>query len=190
MAAVSTREAKQAERRDRVIEAAILLARDGGYDAVQMRDVAASADVALGTIYRYFSSKDEMLLAGLAGWVEKIRCELAELPPVSGSPADRLVHVLEEASLRTERRPTLMRALVVALGTTDPAANAYRDQIENSVSGIVLTAIGDEHDVDWVGVRRIVGHVWFSALSRWVTGRAPDGSVAAELRHAARMLLD
>ena len=54
----------------------------------------------------------------------------------------------------------------------------------------LLTAIGDEPDVDWVGVRRIVGHVWFSALSRWVTGRAPDGSVAAELRHAARMLLD
>src|SRR5439155_23448131 len=45
---------KQSDRRRRVIEAAISLATKGGYDAVQMRDVAAEARVALGTLYRYF----------------------------------------------------------------------------------------------------------------------------------------
>ena len=53
----------QAARRDRVLEAAMDLAGEGGYDAVQMRDVAARAQVALGTIYRYFSSKDHLLAA-------------------------------------------------------------------------------------------------------------------------------
>ena len=51
----------QAARRGRVIEAALTLGADGGYDAVQMRDVATTAGVALGTIYRYFSSKDHLL---------------------------------------------------------------------------------------------------------------------------------
>src|SRR4029434_3569150 len=48
----------QEARRQRVILTALELAAEGGYDAVQMRDVAARANVALGTIYRYFSSKD------------------------------------------------------------------------------------------------------------------------------------
>lgn len=190
MAAISARQRNQAERRDRVIEAAITLARDGGYDAVQMRDVAMSADVALGTIYRYFSSKDEMLLAGLAGWVEVIRSQLAENEIAEGSPAERLMQATDAASAVTDRRPTLMRALVVALGTDDPAANVYRDQIEASMSRIVIDAIGEAPGVDVIGVRRIIGHVWFSALNRWVTGRAPDGSVGDELRHAVSMLLD
>ena len=47
----------------RVLDAALDLAAEGGYDAVQMRDVAARAQVALGTIYRYFASKDHLLAA-------------------------------------------------------------------------------------------------------------------------------
>ena len=55
--------ANQAARRGRVLDAALELAAEGGYDAVQMRDVAARAQVALGTIYRYFASKDHLLAA-------------------------------------------------------------------------------------------------------------------------------
>ena len=55
----------QAARRERVIRAAMELGAEGGYDAVQMRDVAQRAGVALGTIYRYFSSKDHLLAAAM-----------------------------------------------------------------------------------------------------------------------------
>ena len=52
-----------------MLVAALQLGADGGYDAVQMRDVAASAEVALGTIYRYFPSKDALLAAAWSsGW--------------------------------------------------------------------------------------------------------------------------
>ena len=57
---------------ERVIDAAMALGLDGGYDAVQMRDVAARADVAMGTVYRYFTSKDHLLAATLVYWVEQL----------------------------------------------------------------------------------------------------------------------
>ena len=56
----------QRERRDRMLEAAMKLAAEGGYDAVQMREVADGAGVALGTLYRYFPSKVHLLVAALA----------------------------------------------------------------------------------------------------------------------------
>ena len=46
----------QRERRRRILDATIALANEGGFDAVQMREVADNADVALGTLYRYFPS--------------------------------------------------------------------------------------------------------------------------------------
>jgi hypothetical protein len=66
----------QEARRLRILEAARSLAIEGGYDGVQMRDVADRAEVALGTLYRYFRSKVELLIAVMhhetpawrAGW--------------------------------------------------------------------------------------------------------------------------
>ncbi|WP_235736065.1 TetR family transcriptional regulator [Nocardioides alcanivorans] len=44
----------QRERRRRILVATTELASEGGFDAVQMRAVSERADVALGTLYRYF----------------------------------------------------------------------------------------------------------------------------------------
>ena len=53
--------AAQRERRKRILDATLAQASKGGYDAVQMREVAERADVALGTLYRYFPSKIRLL---------------------------------------------------------------------------------------------------------------------------------
>ena len=71
----------QAARRERVIRAAIDLAASGGYDAVQMRDVAAHGQVALGTIYRYFTSKDHLLAAAQVEWVTDLERRVGQRPP-------------------------------------------------------------------------------------------------------------
>jgi AcrR family transcriptional regulator len=57
--------AAQRERRRRILDATVALAAKGGYDAVQMRTVAERAEVALGTLYRYFPSKVHLLVAAL-----------------------------------------------------------------------------------------------------------------------------
>src|SRR5215213_7088144 len=63
--------AAQRERRRRILDATLVLASKGGYDAVQMRAVAERADVALGTLYRYFPSKIHLLVSGLAREFER-----------------------------------------------------------------------------------------------------------------------
>src|SRR3546814_13658344 len=81
--------ASQAARRQRVLVAALQLGSAGGYDAVQMRDVAASAGVALGTIYRYFPSKDPLLAAAMVEWMEGLERLLNSRGPTGSSPAER-----------------------------------------------------------------------------------------------------
>src|SRR3954449_12216480 len=84
----------QAARRGRVIEAALTLGREGGYDAVQMRDVATTAGVALGTIYRYFSSKDHLLAASMVDWSKELDDRARAQANAAGSAADRVVAVI------------------------------------------------------------------------------------------------
>src|SRR4051812_16288504 len=102
-AAESKRARNQAARRERVIVAACDLAAEGGYDAVQMRDVASQADVALGTLYRYFPSKDHLLIAALAEQVSTLQRRLAQKPPRGPNAGDRVVDVLRRAGRGPQR---------------------------------------------------------------------------------------
>ena len=187
--APSRSEEGKAARRSRVIEVAMRMAHEGGYEAVHMRDVAEQADVSLGTIYRYFHGKDDLLLAGLVGWVSLLRRRIESESGVGASAAERLSGVLTEAAVAAEGAPVLMGALITALSTTDPAAADYKLAVEAEVQQLMVAAIGDDPDVDAAGVSRVMGHVWLSAISRWVGGLAPAGSVAEELRHAVTMLV-
>src|SRR5947208_2330181 len=63
----------QRDRRKRILDATLALASKGGYDAVQMRAVAERADVALGTLYRYFPSKIHLLVSALAREFERVQ---------------------------------------------------------------------------------------------------------------------
>src|SRR3974390_781712 len=81
--------------RQRVVDAAMELGLEGGYEAVQMRDVAARADVAMGTVYRYFTSKDHLLAATLVHWVEQLDARMAQQPARGPKSAERVLDVLD-----------------------------------------------------------------------------------------------
>src|SRR5271157_6028586 len=105
----------QQARRQRVIDAAMSLALNGGYEAVQMRDVAARADVAMGTVYRYFTSKDHLLAAALVHWVEMLDTRLSQVPAQGDTAAARVVDVLDRALRAMGRQPQLVAAVFTAL---------------------------------------------------------------------------
>lgn len=60
--------AYQLVRRQRIIDAAKDLLRANDYESIQIRDVASEANVALGTLYRYFSSKEHLYANVVYEW--------------------------------------------------------------------------------------------------------------------------
>src|SRR6266513_2751108 len=86
--------AAQRDRRKRILDATLALASKGGYDAVQMRTVAEQANVALGTLYRYFPSKIHLLVSGLAREFERTQEKLDRKPIPGDTPYERMLFVL------------------------------------------------------------------------------------------------
>jgi len=188
-AATETLTRSQAARRSRVIEAAFKLAGEGGYDAVQMRDVATTASVALGTIYRYFSSKDHLLAACQVEWTQDVQRRLAQRPPAGDTAAERVVDVVRRATRAMERRPQLAAALITAISSPDPAVTECQQEIAvvmGEVLGSAMEGVGDDLRET---VIRILSHVWFSTLLGWVNGWYPVRQVGDDLEDAARLLL-
>jgi AcrR family transcriptional regulator len=179
----------QQARRQRVIDAAMSLALEGGYEAVQMRDVAAGADVAMGTVYRYFTSKDHLLAASLVHWVEQLDSRLAQSPAQGVSPAARVIDALDRALRSMGRQPTLVGAVFTALASPDPAAIECQQQVSVLMEGIITRAIGEPQPPDISDRARILGHVWYSALVGWVNGWSNMNRVHDELVVAIGLLL-
>jgi TetR/AcrR family transcriptional regulator, cholesterol catabolism regulator len=179
----------QEARRQRVIDSAVELALEGGYEAVQMRDVAARAHVAMGTVYRYFASKDHLLAAALVNWVEQLDARLAQSPARGVTASDRVVDVLERALRAMGRQPKLVAAVFMALASPDPAAVECQQQMAAVMDRIIIRAIGEPLPFDHAERTRIIGHVWYSSLVGWINGWSDMTRVRDELAIAVRLLL-
>lgn len=187
--APGTRASETAARRRRLLDAATSLAREGGYDSVQMRDVAARAEVALGTLYRHYSSKDQLLLAALAAQADELRRWQGDHPPKAEHPADRVAEALRRGCRAITREPRVTGAMVTALASPDPDAAATKQEVYDALTAIIAGAL-DGHDVDQLDqVVRVLGHVWFSTLAFWVGGLLTLPAMTAELEATARLLL-
>jgi AcrR family transcriptional regulator len=181
----------QAARRERVIAAALELGAKGGYDAVQMRDVATSANVALGTIYRYFASKDHLLAAALVEWVETLGRRVQRRPPRGATIAEQVVDVLRRATRSMESEPKLSEAVITALSSTDPNAAHCQREVGAVMAEVMRVAFPEDFPAqDRDDIVRMLGHVWFSALVGWVNRWYGISQAGDELERAAHLLLD
>ncbi len=180
----------QAARRQRVIDAALQLGSAGGYEAVQMRDVARTAGVALGTIYRYFTSKDHLLAAAMVDWTGDLERRIAQRPASNGGGADAVVEVIRKATRPMERDPRLAAAMVQAASANEPSVTACSSQTTEIVERMLTSAMNGDDPDRRARTARVLAHVWNSSILRWANGSEAVSQIGDDLEDAARLLLD
>ena len=180
----------QRERRKRILDATLALASKGGYDAVQMRTVAERADVALGTLYRYFPSKIHLLVSALAREFERTQEKLDRAPIPGDTRYDRMLYVLGRTTRAMQRDPLITEAMTRAFMFADPSAANEVNAVAHIMEDLLTKAMHDgEPTADERAIARVIGDVWLSNLVAWVTRRASANDVANHLELAARLLL-
>jgi AcrR family transcriptional regulator len=74
--------------------------------------VAAHAGVALGTLYRHFRSKDDLLVAALASEAAALAARMARKPPSGPTALERVTAYFAAATRTLCRKPKLARAVL------------------------------------------------------------------------------
>ena len=185
--------AAQRDRRKRILDATIALASQGGFDAVQMRAVAEQADVALGTLYRYFPSKIHLLVSALQREFERTETLLRDKPVDGDTTAERVINVLKRTTRGMQSDPKLTEALTRAFMFADSSVQAEIHQVGMLLTSMLTRVMRPEgHDEltdEDIAIAKVIGDVWLSALVGWVTGRNSAAETGQQIEVAVKLLL-
>ncbi|MGB3301587.1 cholesterol catabolism transcriptional regulator KstR [Gordonia sp. (in: high G+C Gram-positive bacteria)] len=187
--------AAQRERRRRILDATLALASKGGYDAVQMRAVADKADVAVGTLYRYFPSKVHLLVTALARELEKVESRADRSVLQGDTPVERLSFVLSMITLAMQKDPLLTEAMTRAFMFADASATSEVNRVAGIIDRLLAGAMISQ-DPDAVptaqdlAIARVISDVWMSNLVQWLTRRASATDVTNRMELTVKLLLE
>ncbi|MCS0605295.1 TetR family transcriptional regulator [Streptomyces sp. LP11] len=181
---------RQEARRRGILRASARLAGRGGFDAVQMREVAECSQVALGTLYRYFPSKVHLLVATMQDQLEHLHGTLRRRPPAGATAGERVAETLMRAFRALQREPHLADAMVRALTFADRSVSPEVDQVSRQTTAIILDAmrLDTAPTPGQLSAIRVIEHTWHSALVTWLSGRASIAQVRTDIETACRLI--
>jgi AcrR family transcriptional regulator len=171
---LSRRERKKMETRQRLMESAFRLFRDHGYDGTTVEQIAEAADVAKGTFFNYFETK-EAILPALAGW----RCQQLEtsLLPDQGAPASPVARIKLALRLVADdplTDPVLVRRLFAAgmqrldVNPVHALTNLFAEQVRQAQAAGEIRA-----DLLPVYLGSVIRTMFFQQLVAWHHGFRP-----------------
>ncbi|WP_029110835.1 TetR family transcriptional regulator [Mycobacterium sp. URHD0025] len=175
------------DRRDRIVDAAMSLATQG-YDSCQIRSVATAAGVAAGTVYQYFPSKDDLLLACFHEWLWDFETETY---CVTGDP-DPFQRLLRAALTLTDRlcsSPRFAEAMIRPYLYADGTAAIQADLVRRQTVRIFVESVGGATSAPQeIGAAEILSDVWMTNIAAFAQQRIALEELSQRLTRTVGLL--
>ena len=187
-------------RRNKILDVAIDLAEEGGFDNVRQRDVAANAGVALGTLYKSFRSKEDLLSAALEREAEHLERKMEDNPAKGETPLDRVLSVFSLMTKALVRKPQYARAVLRAMASGVPEVASNVAGYQGRVNGMLIAAMrgvgrlgfteltNNPPTVQESTLSFLLQQLWFASLVGWSAGLFDAGAIIEQLRVAGDLL--
>lgn len=174
--------AQQRKRRARIIEEAVTLAA-AGYEAMHVRVVAKRADVAVATVYRYFPSKEHLLVCCLEHWLRTFERNARRNLVHGDDDYRRLLRLVDHLNATLCGMPRFADALARAYLFADAAAAPLVEDVRTQMINMMATAMGrgsspTRHHLQ---VSELVSDVWAANVLALVHQRATIAEVQQRL---------
>ncbi len=116
----TSRQRRSEATRKAILDAAVRLAKEGGFDRLNVRDLCAAAGVTTGAFYHHFSSKDDLLTQGFSSL--DVYLEEAMKSHLGAPPLERLEALIRAYATYTEDVGWQTMALYYTRRLSDPSA--------------------------------------------------------------------
>ncbi len=185
------RERRKVEVRNRLIESAISLFSEKGFNETTVEDITEAADVAKGTFFNYFPSKEHVLGALVDLQVTRVNEALAAAK--TGRRTRDVLNDLTEVLPRLPGRSrTMTRSLMSGLAGSETVRSVFLPGMKQGREVLAeVFKIGQQRgdirtDLDAAALAFFFQQSMFGAVMFWSIGGAQDLPVVVE--HAFRVM--
>jgi AcrR family transcriptional regulator len=161
----------QLARRQKIVRTALRALAGSEYEQVKISQVARDAGVALGTLYRYFVSKEHLFAAVFVEWEAAFRDKVQRVRPEGDTEADRLRNVMHRTIKAFQLQPQFYRLMMMLDTTTDTYAAETYSVSESQFRASVQMAFDGALDDTRAKIYRTVIGVLDNSLRGWLTGK-------------------
>jgi AcrR family transcriptional regulator len=178
--------ASQRDRRERILRAATDLLEARPYERIQIRDVADAAGVALGTLYRYFPSKEQLFAHVLLAWGAGFDGRAGK----GGTDAERLEWALQAAVRAFERRPNFFHLITVLEVVREPQVIDAYARYSQGFQVALRATLHDVHPDDVDTVTTMAAALLSTLLRAWAHGSMSAADVHRRVTDGVRLLFE
>ena len=181
-----TLDVHQRARRDRIVQATVEMLPHTPYESLQMKDITVKAGVALGTTYRYFSSKEHLVGEALFVWALSFNrdVEVAEEPTV-----DRVKTGYRRAVRAFEVFPCVYGHILAVQGSSDPTVVEIFDEFASGRMDAFGAYLADIASPKRDRIIAVMSAVLAESLRSWSLGRKSIADVYTAIDSAADLLV-
>lgn len=191
---------RRAEARpDEILDAALAVFTEKGFDAARVDDIAARAKLSKGAVYLYFDSKEALLRGLIEREVAPVAQRLKSLAETTGDPALALETLIKAASLMLDNeRIFATPKTVFSIAPRFPEiAEFYRSRvIDEAMSAIatlhrrgVKSGVFRDTQSDTVA-RMVMGPLFMQAMRKHVFRAKDKGSAEERAKAHVEILFD
>jgi TetR/AcrR family fatty acid metabolism transcriptional regulator len=177
------------DKRERILTAAERIFARRGFFAAKVSDVAKEAGVADGTIYRYFKSKDDLMISLFERPMQQVNEALREAVAGIDSPREQLRAFIKTYLQLVHDEPTAVEVLTIELRQSSKFMKEYENpefaDFLRMLGGIIAAA-QDKGELTTVIPPHVAARMIFGMLDElalaWVLAKQPFGGGAAGAR--------
>lgn len=196
MSGESPKSMSKGERtQQRILEAALNLFTEKGYDKTTMRDIALEAGCSLGLAYHYFASKEELVLGLYRNLAEVFGEKISQLP--QGPLSERFFVAMQENLKLVEPLREPMGALfAAALGPRSESAilGERAAEVRRRMGGSFLDLVRGSRDAPSAPISQHLSQILYIAhlgvLLFWLHDKSPQNQATQNLIAFARDVLE
>ena len=190
----SRRQRRYARRRSEILKAAAAVVADSGYHGTSLDLVAERLDMAKATLYYYFPSKDEVILACLATCAQFVTRRLDKIANAEGTASEKLrLLIMEQLTITTRDYPEMSRLFLYPLDWAPELAARVRemqDEHSQRFRAVIEEGRGSgEFVVENLSIALVCMHGAMNQVPRWLSHRQRGVPKHEELERVADTIM-
>ncbi|MEM1141000.1 MAG: TetR/AcrR family transcriptional regulator [Pseudomonadota bacterium] len=177
------------DKREKILQAAWDLAEEQGYNEVTMRNIATQAGLGKSTLYRLYTTKEQVFRDVTIAWGREFAHRLQARPAQGNTVGERLGEIVRRVIQEALRHPKVISAYLAWLMSDHSVDKSNLSGVQSLTEGLMTMAQGELKSENHGVAMACLGQMILASIQLTAAGAMSARHAVKEIKQTAEILL-